>query len=33
LLSDDDFHPSMQGHENWANEILIPYLTDKAILQ
>ena len=33
MLSEDNFHPSGQGHEKWTNEILIPYLTDKAILQ
>lgn len=32
LLQDDDFHPSMQGHERWTRDILIPFLTDKEIL-
>lgn len=26
LLCDDDFHPSPQGHLEWTQEILVPYL-------
>jgi len=26
LLSDDDFHPSPEGHLQWTKKILIPYL-------
>jgi len=33
LLQDDNFHPSMQGHESWARTILIPYLIEKNVLQ
>ena len=33
LLQDDNFHPSMQGHESWTRTILIPYLIEKNVLQ
>jgi hypothetical protein len=27
LLQSDDFHPSMQGHLQWAHDVLVPALT------
>ena len=32
LLQDDNFHPSMQGHEDWARTVLMPFLAERAIL-
>ena len=32
LLQDDNFHPSMQGHEKWTREVLMPYLIEKNVL-
>jgi hypothetical protein len=33
MLQDDNFHPTMQGHESWTQNILMPYLTEKNVLQ
>ena len=32
LLQDDGFHPSMQGHETWTKQILMPFLAERNIL-
>ena len=32
LLQDDKFHPTMQGHEAWTRQILMPFLAEKKIL-
>ena len=32
LLNDDKFHPSMEGHELWLTDVLIPKLQNKNIL-
>jgi len=32
MLQDDNFHPTMQGHEKWTREVLIPYLTEHEVL-
>jgi len=32
LLQDDNFHPTMQGHESWTKHVLIPYLIERNVL-
>ena len=32
LLQEDNFHPSMQGHEAWTRTVLMPYLNEHDVL-
>lgn len=32
LLQQDNFHPTMQGHEAWTRTVLMPYLTERKVL-
>jgi hypothetical protein len=32
MLQDDNFHPTMQGHEKWTREVLMPYLYEHDVL-
>jgi len=32
LLQEDNFHPSMQGHEAWTRTVLMPYLNERDVL-
>lgn len=32
MVADDGFHPTIEGHETWAREVLVPFLTKKKVL-
>ena len=32
MLQDDNFHPTMQGHESWTRTVLMPFLAERDVL-